>query len=103
VVALGAAAFYLALSGGNVATERAFVMVFVMLVAVLADRRAISLRSVAIAALIILVLRPEALTRRGSRCHSPRPRRWWRCFRPCATRASRGRGSRAGARRFSPW
>ena len=65
LVALGAAAFYLALSGGNVATQRAFVMVFVMLVAVLADRRAISLRSVAIAALILLVLRPEALTTAG--------------------------------------
>lgn len=65
VVALGAAAFYLMLSGGNVATERAFVMVSVMLVAVLADRRAISLRSVAIAATLILLLRPEALTQAG--------------------------------------
>lgn len=61
VAALGAGAFYLALSGGNVATERAFVMVAVMLVAVLFDRRALSLRSVALAALIVLALRPEAL------------------------------------------
>lgn len=61
IVALAAAAFYLGLSGGNVATERAFVMVAVMLVAVLLDRRAISLRSVALAALIILLLRPEAM------------------------------------------
>jgi competence protein ComEC len=61
VVALAAGAFYLALSGGNVATERAFVMVAVMLVAVLFDRRALSLRSVALAALIVLALRPEAL------------------------------------------
>ena len=65
VVALGAAGFYLLLSGGNVATQRAFVMVSVMLVAVLLDRRAISLRSVAIAAVIILALRPEALTEAG--------------------------------------
>lgn len=65
LVALGAAAFYLALSGGNVATQRAFVMVCVMLVAVLADRRAISLRSVALAALILLVLRPESLISAG--------------------------------------
>ncbi|WP_238381091.1 ComEC/Rec2 family competence protein [Alkalilacustris brevis] len=65
VLALGAAAFYLMLSGGNVATERAFTMVAVMLVAVLADRRAISLRSVAIAATLILLLRPEALTQAG--------------------------------------
>ncbi|MFT4961369.1 MAG: competence protein ComEC [Paracoccaceae bacterium] len=61
VGALLAAAGYLALSGGNVATERAFVMVAVVLCAVLVDRRALSLRAVAIAALIVLTLRPEAL------------------------------------------
>ncbi|PVA08317.1 ComEC/Rec2 family competence protein [Thalassorhabdomicrobium marinisediminis] len=61
VVALGAAGFYLALSGGNIATERAFIMVAVMLTAVLFDRRAMTLRAVAIAALIVLTLRPEAL------------------------------------------
>ncbi|MGF6860602.1 competence protein ComEC [Rhodobacteraceae bacterium MBR-64] len=65
VVALAAAGFYLALSGGNVATQRAFTMVAVMLVAVLVDRRAISLRSVAIAATILLVFRPESLTEAG--------------------------------------
>ncbi|MDU8911482.1 ComEC/Rec2 family competence protein [Aestuariicoccus sp. MJ-SS9] len=59
--ALTAAAGYLALSGGNVATERAFVMVAVALVAVMLDRRALSLRAVAMAALIVLMLRPEAL------------------------------------------
>ncbi len=59
--ALGVAAIYLALSGGNVATERAFVMVAVMLIAVMCNRRAISLRAVALAALIVLTLRPEAV------------------------------------------
>lgn len=59
--ALAVAALYLALSGGNVATQRAFVMVAVALVALMLGRRAISLRSVAIAATIVLVLRPEAL------------------------------------------
>lgn len=63
--ALGAGAFYLALSGGNVATERAFLMVAVMLAAVMLDRRAISLRSVAMAATLILTLRPEALVQAG--------------------------------------
>ena len=38
-----AAAAYLALSGGNVATERAFVMVAVMFGAILLDRRALTL------------------------------------------------------------
>ncbi|WP_233499412.1 ComEC/Rec2 family competence protein [Pararhodobacter sp. CCB-MM2] len=59
--ALAAASFYLALSGGNVATQRAFVMAAVMLGAVLVERRALSMRSVALAALILLVWRPEAL------------------------------------------
>lgn len=60
-VALAAGVFYLALSGGNVATERAFIMVAVMFVAILFDRRALTLRAVALAALIVLTLRPEAL------------------------------------------
>ncbi|MCK4713372.1 MAG: ComEC/Rec2 family competence protein, partial [Marinosulfonomonas sp.] len=64
-MSLVAAAGYLALSGGNVATERAFIMVAVMLVAVLFDRRALTLRAVALAAIIVLVRRPEALTGPG--------------------------------------
>ena len=59
--ALAAGSAYLALSGGNVATERAFVMVAVMFAAILVDRRAVTLRSVAVAAMIVLTLRPEAL------------------------------------------
>ncbi len=65
VAALLAGAFYLALSGGNVATQRAFVMVSVMFVAVIFERRAVTLRAVAVAALIVLALRPEALTGPG--------------------------------------
>jgi competence protein ComEC len=60
-LALLAGAGYLGLSGGNVATERAFVMVAVMLGAVMLERRAFSLRAVAVAAMIVLVLQPEAL------------------------------------------
>ncbi|MEM1073829.1 MAG: ComEC/Rec2 family competence protein [Pseudomonadota bacterium] len=59
--ALVAATGYLALSGGNVATERAYIMVTVALCAIMVNRRAISLRAVAIAAVIVLALRPEAL------------------------------------------
>ena len=65
ILSLIAGAFYYALSGGNVATERAFVMVSVMFVAVIFDRRAITLRAVAIAAVIVLCLRPESLTGPG--------------------------------------
>ena len=64
-VALIAAAFYFGLSGGAVATQRSFVMIAVMLAAVLVDRRAISLRSIAIAALIVLGLQPESLLQPG--------------------------------------
>lgn len=60
-LALIVAAGYLALSGGNVSTERAFVMAAVALCAVMLERRAFSLRAVAVAALIVLCLRPEAL------------------------------------------
>nr|WP_090059105.1 ComEC/Rec2 family competence protein [Celeribacter neptunius] len=63
--ALMAGGFYLALSGFNVATERAFTMISVMFIAVLLDRRAISLRTVAIAALIILAFQPEVLPEPG--------------------------------------
>ncbi|MEP4195823.1 MAG: ComEC/Rec2 family competence protein [Aliishimia sp.] len=59
--ALIAASGYLALSGGNVATERAYIMAVVALVAVMLNRRAFSLRAVAMAALVVLFLRPEAL------------------------------------------
>lgn len=63
--ALMAASLYLWLAGANVATERAFIMVAVMLLAILADRRALSLRALALAALIILLRRPESVTEPG--------------------------------------
>lgn len=61
VVSLAVAFFYLLLSGANVATERAFIMVAVMLGAILLDRRALTLRSVALAAVLILLSRPESM------------------------------------------
>lgn len=68
VAALGAliaSAAYLWISDGGVATERAFLMVAVMLGAILIDRRAISLRTVAVAAVVILMVAPEALVTPG--------------------------------------
>lgn len=59
--ALVAAAVYLLISGMSVATERAFIMVAMILIGVCFDRRALSLRSVAWAALIVLAMRPEAV------------------------------------------
>jgi competence protein ComEC len=59
--ALVAAAFYLLLSGAEVATQRSFFMTAVVLIAVMVDRRAITFRTLAVAALIVLVMAPEAL------------------------------------------
>lgn len=63
--ALIAGISYLQISGGAIATERAFIMVSVMLVGVLLNRPALTLRAIAIAATILLVLRPESLTQAG--------------------------------------
>jgi len=59
--ALFAAAFYLLLSGAEVATQRSFYMTAVVLIAVIVDRRAITFRTLALAAIVVLVLAPEAL------------------------------------------
>ena len=59
--ALVAAAFYLLLSGAEVATQRSFFMTAVVLIAVMVDRRAITFRTLAVAALIVLAIAPEAL------------------------------------------
>ncbi|MBR0814770.1 ComEC family competence protein [Bradyrhizobium diazoefficiens] len=59
--ALVAAAFYLLLSGAEVATQRSFFMTAVVLIAVMVDRRAITFRTLAVAALIVLAVAPEAL------------------------------------------
>ncbi|WP_369723435.1 ComEC/Rec2 family competence protein [Bradyrhizobium sp. LLZ17] len=59
--ALFAAAFYLLLSGAEVATQRSFFMTAVVLIAVIVDRRAITFRTLAVAALIVLAVAPEAL------------------------------------------
>lgn len=65
VAALCVGMLYLGLSGANIATQRAFIMVAVMFVALLFDRRALSLRSVAMAALILMMWRPEAVLGAG--------------------------------------
>lgn len=52
---------YLVISGAPIPTQRAFMMNAIVLVAILFDREAISLRSITWAALLILLLRPEVL------------------------------------------
>ncbi len=57
--ALAATAFYLAMSGGDVAAQRSFIMLGVMLLAMMFDRAALTMRNLAISALIILVVSPH--------------------------------------------
>lgn len=53
--------FYLPMVGASVPTQRACFMALVVLIAVLLDRRAISLRLVAVAAFVVLAWTPETL------------------------------------------
>ena len=59
--ALAAATFYLALSGAAVPTVRSWIMMSIVLIAVMLDRPALTMRNVAFAALAILVVSPESL------------------------------------------
>ncbi|HUR43151.1 MAG TPA: ComEC/Rec2 family competence protein, partial [Aestuariivirga sp.] len=59
-VALAAGFFYMLLAGSGVATQRSYIMIAVMFFAILVDRPAISVRNLALAAVIILALEPDA-------------------------------------------
>lgn len=61
LAALLAAAFYLVLSGAGVATQRSFIMTAIVLIGVMTDRPALTLRTIAVAAIAVLLIAPEAL------------------------------------------
>ena len=65
VAAICSSSFYLLISGASSASTRAFLMLATMLVAILFDRPAFSMRSLALAAAIILLLGPESLLEPG--------------------------------------
>jgi competence protein ComEC len=60
-VALIAAAFYLLLSGAEVATQRSFIMIAIVLAGVLVDRPTLTFRTLTVAAIAVLLLAPEAI------------------------------------------
>lgn len=104
VAALCAAAVYLALSGFAVSTQRAFVMSALVLAAVLARRRAISLRGLSLAALAVLALEPQSVAEPGFRMSFGAAGALvvvyalWRRLRPAPREASsRSNLARAGA------
>lgn len=61
VAALVGAFGYLLLTGATVPTQRAFIMLAIVLLGVLVDRVAISMRLVAWAAVVVLLMAPESL------------------------------------------
>lgn len=64
-LAILAGAAYLMISGASVATQRAFIMTTVVLCAVILDRPAFTLRAVALAALIVLIIKPYSVLEAG--------------------------------------
>ncbi len=63
LVGAAAAVFYLVLSGASVSATRATIMLLLVFGAVIAGRRALTMRNVAIAALIVILLDPAAVFR----------------------------------------
>ena len=59
--ALVVTAFYLLLSGNQVATQRSFIMIAVVLTGVLFDRPTLTMRTLTVAALIVLAFSPESV------------------------------------------
>lgn len=61
VCAIIGSAFYLLISGMAIPAQRAFIMTTVVLVGVMFNRQAISMRMVSFAALVVLIIAPQAL------------------------------------------
>jgi competence protein ComEC len=90
IVALLAGAAYLVISGSEVPAQRSYVMTATVLLAVLLDRPALTMRAVALAGLIVLALAPESLMQPGFQMsfaatialvavfEALRDRDWWR-------------------------
>ena len=78
------------LSGAEVATQRSFFMTAVVLIAVMVDRRAITFRTLAVAAMIVLVVRPKRWIR-AFRCRLRRRLAWSRWCRSACPGCSRRR------------
>jgi competence protein ComEC len=58
-IALVGIAFYLFISGGEVAAQRSFIMLAIMLIALLFDRAALTMRNLAISAIIVIAIAPH--------------------------------------------
>lgn len=65
LIALLGATFYLLMSGASFATQRAFIMISLILIAIIFRRPALTMHNVMTAALIILMLEPSAIVAPG--------------------------------------
>lgn len=65
VLALLGVTIYLLLSGAEVATQRSYIMIAIVLAGVLIDRPALTLRTLAAAVVVTLVISPEAVLNPG--------------------------------------
>lgn len=65
IAAMAAALFYLGISGANIATQRATIMLIIAFAAVLLGRRAITLRNVALVCILMIILYPNEVFKPG--------------------------------------
>lgn len=63
--ALVAATFYLLLSGVEVATQRSYIMIAIVLIGIMLDRPTLTFRTLAVAAIVVLLLAPQAIVHPG--------------------------------------
>ncbi len=64
-VSIGSGLFYLMITGGSLATERAFIMASLVMIAILLDREALTMRNLALALLIMLLIAPNSIMNIG--------------------------------------
>ena len=99
LIGIFAATGYLILSGASVATQRAWIMAVIVFLAVILDRRAISIRSVCVAAFLTLWLHPESLVSVGFQMSFAAVAalvvvyQYWQSFRPAYSKPNRIRRS----------
>ena len=74
--ALVATTFYLVLSGAEVATQRSFIMIAVVLIGVIADRPTLTMRTITVAALAVMLLIPEAVVHPSFQMSFAATRNW---------------------------
>ena len=61
IAALAAATFYLLLSGAEVATQRSYIMIAIVLLGIMVDRPTLTFRTITVAAFGVLALSPESV------------------------------------------